>query len=647
MIAGCGDDDGAREAGQFELLGPRDVGYPHAFVFDTRSPGTVYFGGDDATGVHRSRDGGRTWTKLDALGVRSGWALDVGADGRLYVGDWYGTGIFVSEDEGESFFGAEGIDFPFSYIGAIAADPADANVAYAVAGFPDGKSDGENGDGPLISSRGAVFRTVDGGAHWARLDLDVDTALADVAIDPNDPDVLLVTAEADVWRSTNGGDSFEHIDTTAGGKLAFSSTEAGVVIAAGAAVMRSDDGGASWTGTSAPNGLFADVAASPTEDAFFVFGLTENGGAFTQSVGNAGTVWEDVIDPLFAGVHLGGAVDPEGGSLLVGTFGEGVVRFDRESEEWGRSSTGTIGAECDGVVALSGAPERLVVACGNLTFAPYVALSDDDGEHWSMAEGPFEPGALDVVMPLVADHDDDDVLLVGGNAVRRSTDRGATWTTVVENHSFALTQGVDGAIYAAGLPFLRSTDHGQTFTEYGAISCDAWHVAADPHAAGHVFATCPDAGFFETENGETWERIALEVPDFSYAALVADPSTPEHLAAALRQEGGRRLDGRVFVSTTGGETWSDVTPDLECAFVAAILYLSDAPGHLIVGTQSADHYCPTIDGQLLESFDNGSTWRDATANLGPPQIHSGGLFEGREGTLYVSTWDGGIFRRRP
>ncbi len=251
-------------------------------------------------------------------------------------------------------------------------------------------------------------------------------------------------------------------------------------------------------------------------------------------------------------------------------------------------------------------------------------------------------------MPIVADREDDDILICAGDTIRRSIDRGESWTTVVEARSFGLAQAPDAAIYAGGVPFLRSVDHGATFEPYGDLSCEAWQVAADPHQAGRVSAACPDDGFYTTDDGTTWRRIDLDAPaGHAYSALVFDPMAPGHLAATLNQEGELGLAAQVMISTDAGESWLVVTPELECAFAPAILYLSDAAGHLVVGTQSADHYCPSIAGQLLESTDNGATWYDVTANLWPPQVHVGGLFEGPDGDLFVSTWDGGVCRRDP
>ncbi len=247
--------------GPFTFLGPRGVGYWHAFVFDP----------------------------------------SLGADGRLYVGDWYGTGIFVSQDGGETFAAGAGVEFPLSYIVSIAAHPTEPLVALAVAGFADGTTDGANGDGAPISTRGEVFRTNDGGASWEALGSPAEGALMDLAVSPSDPEIVLVADAANIWRSIDGGDSFTLVTAAAGGSLVFSRTGDGVVLAAGERIWRSDDDGETWAQTDAPSAFYADVVASPGQDAFFAFGLTEFGGALAQAIGTDGALWEDVADPTYPG----------------------------------------------------------------------------------------------------------------------------------------------------------------------------------------------------------------------------------------------------------------------------------------------------------------------------------------------------------
>ena len=124
-------------------------------------------------GVYKSLDGGRTWSN---------------------------TGLRTSE-----------------HIGQILIDPRDPDVVYAAAMGGLWAPGGERG----------LFKTTDGGATWTPvLEISENTGIADVAMDPRDPDVLYAVAfqrrrhvgvlvaggpESGVWKSTDGGETWRDI----------------------------------------------------------------------------------------------------------------------------------------------------------------------------------------------------------------------------------------------------------------------------------------------------------------------------------------------------------------------------------------------------------------------------------------------------
>jgi len=156
-----------------------------------------YFGSVNG-GVWETNDAGRTWQPIfDAQPVASIGAIAVAPSdaSTLYVGTGeadmrsdisQGAGVYKSTDGGKHWAFA-GLD-DSQQIGKILIDPRDANLAYVAAlGHPYGPN----------AQRG-VFRTRDGGAHWQKvLGPNDDTGAIDLAFEPGNAQVIY----AALWQT--------------------------------------------------------------------------------------------------------------------------------------------------------------------------------------------------------------------------------------------------------------------------------------------------------------------------------------------------------------------------------------------------------------------------------------------------------------
>src|SRR5215211_204987 len=200
-------------------------------------PNTIYVAGDH--GLHKSTDGGTTWTNLrtdhvcDAL-------IDTAEPDRIYAAV-HNSGVHHSTDGGVTW-GLLSNGIPTG---------AKAEWIKLAMGL-----NGTNGTKFLLAKMGPdsreIYRSTDGGMHWTRIASDVQGAAYNewtnmIAVDPNNHNLILAGGVG-VSRSTNGS-SFSSVGGTHSDHHAvvYSPEDSNVVyMATDGGVYRSLNGGATW-----------------------------------------------------------------------------------------------------------------------------------------------------------------------------------------------------------------------------------------------------------------------------------------------------------------------------------------------------------------------------------------------------------------
>lgn len=188
--------------------------------------GDVYYAGVDEAGLFRSSDGGKTWEPVSALNdheSRENWCPGAGGlcahsllvDPNNPQRIWCGisaVGVWRSEDGGESWSAKnDGVqvileDEKYKQIGycvhGLVADPADANRIWR-------------------QDHTGMYRSYDGGDHWERIETGLNSRFGfPIAMDPRSLALYAVPLESDeyrspvdgalaVYRSRDHGDSWE------------------------------------------------------------------------------------------------------------------------------------------------------------------------------------------------------------------------------------------------------------------------------------------------------------------------------------------------------------------------------------------------------------------------------------------------------
>jgi photosystem II stability/assembly factor-like uncharacterized protein len=133
-----------------------------------------------------------------------------GNNNIYYVGAADG-GVFRTSDGGmtwKALFQHESV----ASIGALAVDPVNPNVVWAGTGEAKVRNDVSFGDG--------VYKSTDAGAHWKRMGLKESFQISAIAIDPHHPNTVIVAAmgspwadneERGVYRTTDGGATWQRV----------------------------------------------------------------------------------------------------------------------------------------------------------------------------------------------------------------------------------------------------------------------------------------------------------------------------------------------------------------------------------------------------------------------------------------------------
>jgi photosystem II stability/assembly factor-like uncharacterized protein len=150
-------------------VGPTRGGRANAVVGDPVKPMVFYFGGVNG-GVWRTQNAGQSWTNI--------------TDGKTDI----------------------------SSVGAMAIAPSDPNVIYVGTGEGQLREDLTFGTG--------IYRSTDAGTTWTRLGLGDSHQIADIVVDPRDPDHAWVAAmghafgpnsERGVFRTLDGGKTWKRV----------------------------------------------------------------------------------------------------------------------------------------------------------------------------------------------------------------------------------------------------------------------------------------------------------------------------------------------------------------------------------------------------------------------------------------------------
>ncbi len=571
------------DAGQtWTNTGLRDSRQISKIVVDPKNPDVVYvavlghaYAPNDQRGVYKSTDGGTTWKRVLDQGSEIGaadLAISTAHPNVLFAATWqtwrppwssyapidgHGTGIYRSQDGGDTWFRLQGAGLPAGDWGRTAvAVSTDGKRVYALIDAKDVKLAG-------------LYRSEDGGNNWVFENSDrrlISRAwyFGNITVDPANPDIVYVPNVA-FYRSEDGGKTITVVRGAPGGDDYHQvwidpENSSRMVLSTDQGTTVSLNYGRTWS--SWYNQPTAQIYHLITSDAFpyAIYGTQQDSGALgTFSRTDHGKI--TARDWFPSGASEAGyiAIDPKDPNILYlsGTYGD-VSRFDLRTSF-------------------------------SQDITPWPVRNFGLEINMRKYRDPWVP----VLVSSPADHKS---LYLGTQYVMKTTDGGLNWETISPD----LT-GASPTRKAEGPPTVaNSKERG-----YGVV----FALAPSSLNADLIWAGS-DTGLIHVtqDGGKSWKNVTPNgLSDWSMVSMIeASRFDPAEAYVAVN----RHIldDQRPYLYRTRdyGASWQLVTDGLAApAFLRSVREDPQTPGLLFAGTEFG----------IYVSFDDGNHWQPLQLNL--------------------------------
>ena len=452
-----------------------------------------------------------------------------------------------------------------------------------------------------------------------------------VAVHPSDPAVLLAGLGNGIYRSSNGGTTWQNVGGAIGAsEIVFDPANSNRVFgfsSARLAIYRSDDAGQSFAVTGGPPGVTPYRLAMGSDSTMYI--VDQQGGLHRSS--NLGVTWTTLPHPWPAADFTAGAVavDPANPAVIyVGVAGSGTYRSGDGGQTWTGPMTPGSGVQIQvhDIVIKPGDPNRILVATAQALF-----VTSNGGVTWTpMLSGPCQAVAFDPVTPS-------NVVAVGFDGqVERSIDSGDTWPQALRGplaHVMlapALAAGPSGRVVMATSDGpMVSADGGGTFARnYSGIRSDSvrsFTTAADGtiYAAFYqgVFGIFQSMGgpFEPVDNAELGSRFSA-YPGITHVSVA--PGNHNRLYAV-------GSSNQLFSSFDGGQSWSGAHPQFDH---------NTSINRVVVDPMNSQvAYVVTDTAGVWKTENDGATWMQRSASL-PVRVNAFAVDPAEPLTLYVAGW---------
>jgi photosystem II stability/assembly factor-like uncharacterized protein len=590
--------------------------------------GPLFRSGGDR-GIYKTTDGGATWKQVLKIDEHTG-ANDLVqsiADPKIMYASSYqrqrsaccmagggpGSGIWKSTDGGDTWTRLTGNGLPAGTYGRIGLDVfrRSANTVYAEiqtenlnqrGGGAGGRAGGEPGAAPAAVGEG-IYRTDDGGASWRRVGNNPDGRamyFSQIRVDPNNPDRVLV-ASVRLSLSLDGGRTFAAIDQAVhDDKHAIwwdASNSDHIIIGGDGGVFQTWDMTKSWIWMpNIPIATFYHVAVDNSYPYNVCGGMQDNyNWCGPSAVRSRGGISNDKWHTVQGGDGFVTIIDPKDPRYVYTESQDGNVT------------------------------KRNIVTGESKSIRPGAANTTDPNGggtyrfHW------------DTPMQFAADNSG--ALLVGGNKLFRSTDRGDSWTAISPD----LTMNGDRE---------ETTIMGMHYTDVRIAKNDgvqSWGTltsVTDSAKMPGVYYTGADDGTvaMSKDGGKTWDRkLADRMPGFVKGGFVSKVVASRFDAATvyISQDAHRSgdLETHMWASNDFGATFTSMNGNLKGEVIKT---LTEDP-------KNGDVIYAGAETGIFVSLDKGKSWSRLTGRNFPTIRTDEIVVHPRDNAMVVATHGRGIW----
>jgi photosystem II stability/assembly factor-like uncharacterized protein len=582
-------------------------------------------------------------------------------------------------------------DQPTGSVGCIAVAPSDSNIIYV--------GSGEGLQRPDLSIGDGIYKSTDAGRTWTHLGLRDGQQIPQIAIDPRDPNRILVAvaghpygpnAERGIFRSTDGGKTFEKVlykdENTGGADVLIDPSHPDIAYAALWEARQGPWENAAWSGT---------------------------GGGIFKSTDN-GKTWQQLKNGLPEGITQANlAIAPSAPNRLIASVAApgtvNLYRTDDAGETWAiitkdARPAGRIGGGDLSVPRFNPKNPDVVIVASTVSWK-----SIDGGKTWSAFRG--APGGDDYQNVWINPNNPDVVLLGSDQGAVITVNGGKSWSSwynqptaqmyhVSADNAFPYrlcggqqesgsacvsSRGNDGEItfrdwhpvaaeeygYVTADPLDPDIVYGGKLSRYDRRTAQAQNIMPKPFRSADfrvvrtqpvIFSPAdPHVLFFSTntlwktkDGGRNWDQIS---PDLTRKTFEVSETVGKYRSQPTAQPTQRGViyavapspldvnliwagtdDGLIHRTTDGGAHWSDVTPkQLKPWQKISIL---DA-GHFDKNTAYAAVNTLRLDDlrpHIYRTHDGGANWTEVTNGI-PANENTNVVREDpeRKGLLFAGT----------
>jgi hypothetical protein len=566
---------------------------------------TTYYACAPAGGLWKTTNSGTSWTCMNTDFLTSIGVTDIAIDpnntNTLYIAtgdgdasDTYSLGVLKSTDGGATW-NTTGLNWTVTNnrtTSRILMHPSNSNIL-------------------LAATSNGIYKTTDAGVSWTLVQ---SGSFKDLEFKPNDPTVVYASGGT-FMRSTNSGDSFTTI--TAGLpttnvnriSIAVSAANSAVVYLLASnntdyglrGVYKSTDSGVNFTtAATTPNLLGwnsngADAggqgwydltieASSSNANEVYVGGVniwkSTNGGTSWSINGH----WTGSGAPyVHADIHCLTWL-PASNSLLVGCDG-GVFKT---------SNGGTSYSDISSNLEIS---QQYRLSIAQLNGNKILTGWQDNGTN--LKNGTTHTNVLggDGMECIIA-RTDANVMYgeIYYGAIYKSTN-GVSFSALVNSGGTGVNEdgawvtpyalgATDNDLYVGKTKIYKSTNAGASFTAMGAFGTGVINAFAVSSSNANVIYASKGAALYKTTNANTFTALS-GLPNLYITSIAIDPTNENHVYVSVS---GYTAGSKVYESTNGGSTWSNISGSLPNIPANALAYHSNGTDAIYVGTDAGVYY---------------------------------------------------------